>query len=476
MEELSHLSAAEVAALYRLKRLSPVELVSATLANIDRQNARLNAYRVVDHEAALLGARESEQRWTEGRPLSPVDGVPFGVKDLLLARGHMTLMGSRARIPDPDTSVDAPAVARLREAGCVFLGKTTTSEFGWKGTADSPLTGITRNAHNDAYTSGGSSGGAGVAAAAGMGVFQLGTDGGGSVRVPASFNGVFGFKATFGRVPAWPAGPMMTLSHVGVLTRTVADGAAMLDVITKPDPRDWYALAPRALDFTGHLDRTVAGKKFGLYLGAAGAAVDNEVTAAMRRLVSAIERAGGVVEDVALPIDDLHEIFVAHWYAGAQHLVAQIPAERQGLIDKGLADAAAKGRALDVPTYYRATFMRQRVGENLQKIAREYAALITPTVPILPFEAGREWPSERACESWLDWAGFLYPFNLSRQPAASVPIGRSAKGLPIGAQLIGALYDDENVVAIARAIEDLLARKAPVQAIEAQAAPARRGY
>jgi aspartyl-tRNA(Asn)/glutamyl-tRNA(Gln) amidotransferase subunit A len=476
MEELAYLSAVEVAALYRLKRLSPVELVTATLANIDRQNPRLNAYRVVDHEAALRGARASEQRWTEGSPLSPVDGIPFGVKVLVLAGGHTTLFGSCARVPDPDTSVDAPAVARLREAGCVFLGKTTTSEFGWKGTADSPLTGITRNARNDAYTSGGSSGGAGVAAAAGMGVFQLGTDGGGSVRIPATFNGVFGFKATFGRVPAWPAGPMMTLSNVGVLTRTVGDGAAMLDVITKPDPRDWYALPPRALDFTGHPDQAVAGKKFGLYLGAVSASIDHEIKAAMQRLASAIEHAGGLVEEVLLPIEDLHEIFVAHWYAGAQHLVAQVPPERQGMIDKGLADAAARGRALDVPTYYRATFIRQRVGENLQTLAREYAALITPTVPILPFEAGREWPAERRCESWLDWAGFLYPFNLSRQPAASVPIAHSANGLPIGAQLIGALYDDENVVAIARAIESLCAQQPPVDATGTHAAPARRGY
>lgn len=476
MAELSYLSAAEVAALYRLKRLSPVELVTATLANIDRHNARLNVYRVVDHEAALECARESEQRWTTGHPLSPADGIPFGVKDLLLARGHSTLFGSCARVPDPDTSVDAPAVARLREAGCIFLGKTTTSEFGWKGTADSPLTGITRNAHNDAYTSGGSSGGAGAGAAAGMGIFQLGTDGGGSVRIPASFNGVFGFKATFGRVPAWPAGPMMTLSNVGVLTRTVSDGAAMLDIITKPDPRDWYALPPGPLDFTGRLDQDVAGKKFGLYLGAPGAAVDPEVKAAVRRLAGTIEHAGGVVENVSLPIDDLHEVFVSHWYAGAQHLVAQVPEERRSMIDTGLADAAAKGRALDVPAYYGATFTRQRVGERLQKIAREYALLITPTVPILPFEAGREWPANRAYTSWLDWAGFLYPFNLSRQPAASLPVGRSSNGLPIGVQLIGALYDDENVVALARAIERLLSQPTPGGSTQANPTPDRRGY
>ena len=249
MTELAFLSAGELAERYRSKQLSPVELVKATLAQIDELNPLLNAFRIVDHEAAIAASKDSEQRWLKGEPLSQVDGIPFGVKDLLLARGHTTLFGSRARVPDTDTTADAPAVARLRESGAVFLGKTTTSEFGWKGTCDSPLTGITRNPWNTSLTPGGSSGGAASAAAAGMGVFQLGTDGGGSVRIPASFTGLFGMKATFGRVPAWPAGPMMTLSNVGVITRTVDDGARMLNVVTQSDPRDWYALPPNDMDF-----------------------------------------------------------------------------------------------------------------------------------------------------------------------------------------------------------------------------------
>ncbi len=459
MTELAFLSAGELAEHYRSKQLSPVELVKATLAQIDELNPLLNAFRVVDHEAAIAASKDSEQRWLKGEPLSEVDGIPFGVKDLLLARGHTTLFGSRARVPDPDTTADAPAVARLRESGAVFLGKTTTSEFGWKGTCDSPLTGITRNPWNVSLTPGGSSGGAASAAAAGMGVFQLGTDGGGSVRIPASFTNLFGMKATFGRVPAWPAGPMMTLSNVGVITRTVDDGARMLNVVTQSDPRDWYALPPNDIDFSGRAGDELTGKKFGLYLGDSRTATDHEVFEAVRNVARLIEEAGGFVEEVNLPIEDAFGIFIAHWYAGAQHLVNQLPQDRLDLVDKGLLDAAQKGTQLDIGAHYGAIFARQRFGEKLQALVQRYHALITPTLPILAFEVGREFPEGRDYQSWFEWACFLYPFNLSRQPAASVPIGFSIGGLPIGAQVIGALYDDAQVVAVARAIERLVPRR-----------------
>jgi aspartyl-tRNA(Asn)/glutamyl-tRNA(Gln) amidotransferase subunit A len=461
MNELSFLSASELAERYRSKQLSPVELVKATLSSIDELNPLLNAFRVVDHEAAMAAAKESETRWLKGEPLGEADGVPFGVKDLVLARGHTTRFGSRARLPDQDTTVDAPAVARLRESGAVFLGKTTTSEFGWKGTCDSPLTGITRNPWNTSLTPGGSSGGAASAAAAGMGVFQIGTDGGGSVRIPASFTGVFGMKATFGRVPAWPAGPMMTLSNVGVITRTVDDGARMLNIVTQPDPRDWHALPPSDLDFLSNAGEQLTGKKFGLFLGDARTATDGEVERAIRGLARLIEDAGGVVEEVCLPLDDALDIFVKHWYAGAQHLVSQLPQDRRGLVDKGLADAAHSGAQLSIDAYYGATFARQRFGEKLQALTQRYDALITPTLPIVAFEVGREWPEGRDYQSWFEWACFLYPFNLSRQPAASVPIGLSTEGLPIGAQIIGPLYKDAYVIAIARAIERLVPQVSP---------------
>ncbi len=454
MSDPTLLSARELEESYRGRRLSPVELVKATLDKIDRLNPELNAFRVVDPEGAFAAARDSESRWMRGEPLTRLDGVTFAVKDLLLARGHPTLYGSRAVSPDQTTDQDAPAAARLRESGAVFLGKTTTSEFGWKGTADSPLTGVVRNPHDLSKTSGGSSGGAAAAAATGLGVFQLGTDGGGSVRIPASFCGVFGMKATFGRVSAWPAGPMMTLSNVGPITRRVDDAARMLDVITRPDPRDWYALPAARLDFERRVD--VKNLKLGLYIRKPESPIDPEIEKCIRNLAAQLASLGAQVDEIELPLRDAYEILLPHWHSGALHLVSQIPEEKRHLVDEGLRAAAERGARLTIEQLYRATFLRQRLGEALQAALRPFDAIITPTVPILPFESGRQWPSDASYDSWLEWACYLFPFNLSRQPAASVPVGVSSTGLPIGAQIAGALYGDEEVMRIARAVEAMV--------------------
>src|SRR5436190_6855092 len=241
-QDLAMMSAVDLLAQYRAKKLSPVEATRSALARIDRLNPRFNAFRLVDEAAALASARASEARWMKGEPISLVDGVPATVKDLLITKGWSTLRGSKAVEPNQAWDEDAPCVARLREEGAVLLGKTTTPEFGWKGVTDSPLTGITGNPWDETKTPGGSSGGAAVAAACGMGALHLGTDGGGSIRIPAGFTGIFGFKQSYGLVPASPLSPFGTLAHIGPMTRTVADAALMLSVIAKPDLRDWYAI------------------------------------------------------------------------------------------------------------------------------------------------------------------------------------------------------------------------------------------
>ncbi|MEO5694689.1 MAG: amidase [Usitatibacter sp.] len=435
--------------------LSPVEHTRATLARIESLNVKLNAYRIVDAEGALQSARASEQRWMRGAPLSRIDGVTFGVKDILLARGQLTCFGSKALAP-VIADQDAPTAARLREQGCVFLGKTTTSEFAWKGTADSPLSGIVRNPIDPQRTTGGSSGGAAVAAAAGMGNFQLGTDGGGSVRIPASFCGLAAMKATFGRVSAWPAGPMMTLSNVGPIARSMDDVARMLQAIARPDPRDWYALPPATLDFDRPLE--AAGLKLGLYIGKSHPMLDPQVEARIREVAERLKQAGASVQEIELPLEGGLDILLPHWNAGALHMVSALPEEKRALVDPGLRAAAERGKALTIEQYYRATFLRQRFGEAMQAALRPFDAIITPTLPIVAFEAGREWPAGADCESWLEWASYVFPFNLSRQPAASVPVGVCSEGLPIGAQVAGLLNADEKVVGIARIVERLMAR------------------
>src|SRR5437899_9179683 len=251
--DLCALGATELLDGYRKHELSPVEVTRAVLERIERLNPVLNAFNLVS-EHALDDARVSEARWLAGQPKGLLDGVPLSIKDIILTKGWPTLRGSKTVDPKGPWNDDAPAVARLRESGAVLLGKTTTPEFGWKGVTDSPLTGITRNPWNTAKTPGGSSGGGAVAVASGMGPLTIGTDGGGSIRIPCSFTGLFGLKPSFGRVPAWPLSPFGTVAHVGPITRTVADAALMLNVLALPDGRDWHALPYDDRDYRGRLE------------------------------------------------------------------------------------------------------------------------------------------------------------------------------------------------------------------------------
>src|SRR6185437_7361877 len=279
-------AAHELLALYRSRKASPVEATRAVLARIERLDPVLNAFCLRAPEEALRAAAASESRWNRGEPSGDLDGVPVSIKDLILVKGWPTLRGSRTVDPKQAWDVDAPVSARLREAGAVFLGKTTTPEFGCKGETNSPLTGISRNPWNPAKTPGGSSGGTAAAVAAGMGPLSVGTDGAGSVRIPAAFCGNFGLKPSFGRVPAYPLSPMGTVAHLGPHTMSVVDAALMMNVLKRPDARDWTSLPPDAADYVHGLDAGVAGLRiaFSPTLGYA-AHVDGEVAAAVAAAV-----------------------------------------------------------------------------------------------------------------------------------------------------------------------------------------------
>src|SRR5262245_45535667 len=258
-EDAAYASAVSLLDLYRKRALSPVEVTRLLLDRLDALQPRLNAFCIIDRDGALAAARESERRWRRGEPARRLDGVPVTIKDLMLMRGFPTLRGSRLIDPNQDWSEDAPATARLREAGAVILGKTTTPEFGWKALGDSPLTGITRNPWDLSRTPGGSSAGAAAACAAGIGPLHLGSDGAGSIRIPCAFSGVFGLKPSFGRVPAYPLSPMGLLAHIGPIARTVADAALMLNVLAGSDYRDPYALPPERKDLSEGLVGGVRG-------------------------------------------------------------------------------------------------------------------------------------------------------------------------------------------------------------------------
>ncbi len=453
MSDLATFGATELQALYRRKALSPVEVARAVLARIERFDPAVNAFCLVDAERALEAARASEARWHKGTPGGLVDGVPTTIKDVTLTRGWPTLRGSRAVPADQPWEDDAPVTARLREQGAVLIGKTTTPEFGWKAVTDSQLTGITRNPWDVARTPGGSSGGAAAACALGMGALHIGSDGGGSIRIPAGFTGIFGLKPSFGRVPAWPASPFGTLAHIGPMTRTVADAALMLDVLALPDARDWYALPYDGRDYRIGLEDGVRGLRIAFSPALGYARVDPEVAEQVAGAARVFEQLGAHLDETDPGFENPIETFEVHWYAGAANLLRRFSDEQHALMDEGLRAIAAQGSAHSLQDYLAATDRRAALGEQMRAFHQSYDLLLTPTLPIPAFKAGEEIADPSTQKRWIEWTPFSYPFNLTQQPAATVPCGFTRAGLPVGLQIVGPMHADALVLRAARAFE-----------------------
>ncbi|MCC6468158.1 MAG: amidase [Alphaproteobacteria bacterium] len=452
------MTAVGLLARYRRKSLSPVEVTRAILDRIERVNPRVNAYCLVDRDAALKMAKASERRWRAGKPAGRLDGVPLGIKDLMLTRGWPTLRGSKTIDPNQPWDEDAPVIARLREAGAVFLGKTTTPEFGWKGLTDSALCGVTRNPWNLGMTAGGSSGGASAALAAGLGPLMTGSDGGGSIRIPCGFTGVYGIKPTFGRVPSYPASPFGTVSHIGPMTRSVADSALMLTVMAQPDWRDWYALPADGADYGKGLDQGVKGLRIGFSPDLGYARVDPEIAQSVAAGAKLFQKLGAKVEQVdpgagTSIFKDSHDYFSVHWYAGAANLLARFTPAQRAMVDPGLVEIAEAGNRVTLLDYLAAVKRREELGMAMNKFHERFDLLLTPSLPIAAFTAGQETPTGSGMKRWTEWTPFTYPFNLTRQPAAAVPCGLTKAGLPIGLQLVGPLHGEAVVLRASRAFE-----------------------
>ena len=453
MTPIHYLSATDLVRAYAEKKLSPVEVTRHVLDRIECVDRKLNAFCLVDSDAALRDARNSEARWMKGVPAGLVDGVPATIKDVVLTKGWPTLKGSRLSSTAGPWNEDSPATARLREHGAVLLGKTTTPEFGWKAIGDSPLTGITRNPWSLEHTSGGSSAGAAAGLAAGMGALAVGSDGGGSIRIPASFCGVAGIKPTLGRVPYFPPSAMSTLGHCGPMARTVEDVALLLTVLSGADPREAYSLPPFTGDFRDGIDAGVAGLRIALSLTLGYAQVDAEVRALVLAAARRMQSLGAHVEEADPGFASPREAFDVLWKSGAANVVSQLPQDRLDLLDPGLAVAAQDGKRFSATDYVRADFVRTDLGICLAKFHQKYDLLITPTVgkPALP--VGTDISDRSVEREWIDWAPFSYPFNMTRQPAATVPCGFTTSGLPVGVQIVGPLYSEALVLRAARAVE-----------------------
>lgn len=443
--EIADMTALEMVELFQFGEVSPVEAARACLQRIDEHNAEVNAYNFLDEPTTLAAAGASQERWRRGTPMGPVDGVPVAIKDIFVTRGWPNRKGSRITSDAPG-NVDAPAVAALRRSGFVPLGRTTTPEFGWKGVTDNPLDGVTNNPWDSTKTAGGSSGGSGAAVALGMGPLALGTDAGGSIRIPAALCGIVGHKPTHGLCPMWPPSAFYPLAHVGPMTWTVADAALFLDMLTTPDARD-ATLPPGETSFREAIvGGNLSGSRIAFSKDLGYVDVDPEIAESVAAAARVFEEAGAIVEDCHPGFEDPLESFNRLFYGGAANALRDIGPEDRRQMDPNLIHVAEWAAGLSMLDYLAAANERAALSERLSLFHENWDLLATPTLPIAAFTTGREVPEGWPHDRWPTWTPFTYPFNMTGQPAASVPCGFTAAGLPIGLQIVGARHDDARVL------------------------------
>lgn len=448
-DPLCRFTGSDLAKAFADASLSPVDVARQALDRAQDVNERLNAFTFIDHEGAMAAAQASEERWRDGTQLSPVDGIPATIKDIVAIKGWSVRYGS-AVTPSAIGAEDAPSVARLRAAGLVFLGATTTPEFGWKALTDSPAFGITRNPWDPALTPGGSSGGAAVAAATGAGVFHLGTDGGGSIRVPAAFSGICGIKPTFGRVAAYPASPFGTVAHIGPLCRRAADAEIMLGLMCGRDQADWFQGEAAFPDLAPH-GMSLRAKRIGVWRRPPSGMVEPVVSAQFDASLADLATAGAELVEIDLPMREaLLEIFNWHWISGARRRVEMLGEVDTSKLDPGLVEMAEQAMGWSASDYIAHVNLRAAFGSAMDRLLGRLDYLVSPATAVLPFAAGCEVPPGSGLSRWIEWAGFSYPINLSQQPAASVPAGLSADGLPHSLQIIAGRGKDSEVLAFAK--------------------------
>lgn len=457
MAELHDLSAVELLDLYHRKAASPVEATRAVLRHVARWEPQLNATYALDAEAALAQAEASQSRWIRGEPQGPLDGVPAMIKENIATRGTPVPLGTAATALVPAAD-DAPPAARLREAGAVILGKTTMPDYGMLSSGLSSFHPLTRNPWDLTKNPGGSSSGAGAGAAAGYGPLHVGTDIGGSVRLPAAWCGIFTLKPSLGRIPIYPpyAGRV-----AGPMTRTVADAALMMGVLSRPDARDTMSLPWQDIAWQS-LHREVRGLRIGLQLDAGwGLPVDEEVRAAVEAAAKAFEAAGAIVEPVApfmtrTMIDGMD----AFWRCRSWMDISALPEERRAKVLPFIVEWARSGAALTGAQVFSGYSQMGAMREAAVAACAPFDVVISPTAPIVAFAA--EWPCPTNDPARpFEHIAFTLPFNMSEQPSASINCGYSAAGLPIGLQITGARHDDLTVLQVAHAWEQLRPAQRP---------------
>ena len=471
-DDIAFLPATRLLALYRAKQLSPVEVMGETLARLERYEGAVNAFVLYDPESALAAARASEARWQKGAPEGLLDGVPVAIKDTQLTKGWPRLVGSRTVDPNQQWREDAPSTARLRAENAIFVGKTTTPEFGWKGVTDSPLTGVTRNPWDLARTPGGSSGGSAVAVLAGICPLAVGTDAGGSIRIPASFSGIFGFKPTFGRVAIYPPSAFGDVAHAGPMSRNVDDAALMLDAMKGPDSRDWYSLPDDAIAYRdGVRGGSLKGKRIALSPTLGYHEPQLAVRAAVERAGAAFAELGAVVEPADPFTQSPMPIMETLALGGFWALLRTMTPAQVAVMDPGLVAMCRRGAAVTQEQYVEAIGKRIALGAALRQFFDRYDLILSPTMPIpAAYADPRDDDQPNTRNAW-DWTTYTFAFNLTKNPSASIPCGFDG-GLPLGLMVTGPLYEDLAVLQACRAYEAAAGQLWPSPALTAALAKA----
>lgn len=446
-------TASELIGAIRVGKVSCVEVVQESLARAASQQSTLNSFVTLAPELALDQARAGDAARAAGRPLGALHGLPISVKDLIAVEGLPFTSGSRA-MADNVAAVSAPSVERIIAAGACVIGKTTTSEFGCKAVGDSPLTGITRNPWNLAKTPGGSSCGAAASVVAGVTPVALGTDGGGSIRIPASLSGLFGFKAQFARVPIFPVSATPTLAHVGPLSKTVRDAALLLSVISGHDRRDPFAVAGPVPDFLAACGMPVKGMRIAWSATLGYANPDPEVVEITRRAAQVFTELGCTVVEVDKVLEeDPIDLWMSEFYAGVGVRLKKVLVERHDILDPAVADVLKDALKQTSEEYYANVFRRYELREKLRNFFDNYDLLLSPATPSAAFDVGLNTPPALSDRNIVSWVYYTYPFNLTGQPSASIPAGFTLEGLPVGLQMVGRINSEVDIFRAAAAFE-----------------------
>jgi aspartyl-tRNA(Asn)/glutamyl-tRNA(Gln) amidotransferase subunit A len=451
--EFDYMTAGEMRRRIARKEISPVELTRRALAKAEATQESLNAFFLLMPEPALAAAKLAEDAVMKGQPLGLLHGIPFSAKDLMAVGGVAYASGSRTMAKNI-AAADAPAVERARAAGAILIGKTTTSEFGCKPVGDSPLTGITRHPWNLQKTPGGSSAGAAASVAAGITPFALGTDGGGSVRVPCAFTGLAGIKGHFARVPVWPASATPTLGHVGPLARTMRDAALLFTTIAGYDARDPFSVSEPVPDLLGACKASVRGLRIAYSPTFGYARPDVDVVAAVDSAVRAFEDLGCSIEKVDAVFEkDPCDLWTAEFYAGVGTRLRSFVEKQRELLDPAVAEVLEAALNQEMRDYYEKMFERYVLRERMRIFFEKYDLLLSPVLPVSSLDVGKNVPDHLSDRNIVSWVYYTYPVNLIGHPAASVCAGFGKDGMPVGLHIVGRALGEYDIVRAAAAFE-----------------------